>query len=158
MWIDSHCHLHYDYPGKPTSQLVSEARDAGVETLVTVGVDFETMEAVQAVSSQFPNVFHTVGLHPSDAVQWDQQKDAVGRLREASLHPKCRALGEMGLDYHYDHSPRETQLRVLELQLDLAVERDLPVVIHSREAEADLLPKLEHYAKRSRLSEIFQHE
>lgn len=151
MWIDSHCHLHYDYTGKTTEQLVAEARDHGIETLITVGVDFTTMDAIEAVSAKFPNVYHTVGVHPSDAIQWDTETNPLERLRQASLHPKCRALGEMGLDYHYDHSPKEKQITVLETQLDLAIERNLPVVIHSREAESDLLPRLESYAKRSKL-------
>ncbi len=151
MWIDSHCHLHYDYTGKTAEQLVAEAREHGVETLVTVGVDFTTMDAIESVSAKFPNVFHTVGIHPSDAIQWDTETNPLDRLRQASMHPKCRALGEMGLDYHYDHSPKEKQIPVLETQLDLAIERNLPVVIHSRDGEHDLLPRLESYAKRSKL-------
>ena len=146
--IDSHCHLHYDYAPKGVDTLISEARDAGVSHLVTVGVDLDTMDAIQKTSERFDNVVHTVGVHPHEATTLSDE--GLERLRKAAAHPKCRAIGEVGLDYYYEHSPREAQMQWMERQLDLAVELGLPVVIHGRDAEADLLSLLTPYAKKSR--------
>src|SRR5690606_23355880 len=76
-------------------------------------------------------------------------KDAdADYIRKAAKHPKCKGIGELGLDYYYDNSPRDLQLNALRAQLDLALELRLPIVVHSRDAEDDLLPELERYAKR----------
>jgi TatD DNase family protein len=138
--------LNYDYDGKTVEDLVREADAAGVENLVTISVDFETHPEIVAISEKFPNVFHTVGLHPHEGSRW-KASDA-DLLRAAARHPKCRGIGELGLDYHYDHSERAAQLEALRAQLALALETELPIVVHSRDAESDLLPELEGYAKR----------
>lgn len=144
--VDSHCHLNYGYDGKTVDDLVREAGEAGVESLVTISVDFDTHPEVVAISERFPNVFHTVGLHPHEGSRW-KTADA-DYLRKAARHPKCRGIGELGLDYYYDHSARTDQLEALRRQLDLALEVELPIVVHSRDAESDLLPELEGYARR----------
>jgi TatD DNase family protein len=144
--IDSHCHLNYDYAPKSESDLVEEAKASGVEFLVTIGTDIPAIGKIASISEKFPNVFHTVGVHPHEAVE---MKDTdIDVLRQASQHQKCKAIGEIGLDYHYDHSPRDVQRLRLEQQLDLAVERRLPIVVHSRDGEEDLLDHLTRYAKR----------
>ncbi len=143
--IDSHCHLNYDYDGKNVETLVREASEVGVSTLVSIAVDLETHPEVVAISERFPQIYHTVGLHPHEGSRWkDGDADTI---RRAARHPKCRAIGELGLDYYYDHSLRDEQLRALREQLDLALETAQPIVVHSRDAEADLLPELERYAK-----------
>lgn len=149
--IDTHCHLNYDYAPKSVDDLVREALAAGVETLVTVGTELGTIEEVQRISDRFDNVFHSIGIHPHEAstigTSEEEIHQSVQKLEKASLHPKCRAIGEIGLDYHYDHSPRELQIRATLEQLELARRRALPVIVHSREGEAELLPMLENYAK-----------
>jgi TatD DNase family protein len=144
--IDSHCHLNYEYDGKTVDDLVREAADAGVEKLVTICVDFETHPEVVAISEKFPNIYHTVGLHPHEGSRW--KKEDADYLRNAARHPKCRGIGELGLDYYYDHSEHSAQIEALRAQLDLALEVEQPIIVHSREAEADLLPELEIFAKR----------
>ncbi|MCM2278839.1 MAG: TatD family hydrolase [Oligoflexia bacterium] len=144
--IDSHCHLNYDYAPKSVDDLVREAAAAGVGTLLTIGTELATIDQVREISERFPNVFHTVGVHPHEAVTLSAAD--VERLRQAAKHPKCRAIGEIGLDYYYDHSPREIQRDRLERQLALALELGLPVVIHGRDAESDLLAALREYAAR----------
>lgn len=145
-WIDTHCHLDYEGSEKPALQLVQEALTAGVRTLINIGTDLPTLSRVQEASDRFPNVFHTVGVHPHEAatvVDGD-----LARIREAARHPKCMAIGEIGLDYHYDHSPRDVQRRILDQQLDLALDCGLPIVVHTREAEDDQLAALKRYVAR----------
>ena len=142
--IDSHCHLNYDYAPKSTEQVIQEARDAGVETLITIGADFSTLKDVQAISEKYPNVFHTIGVHPHEAITI--QDEDIAFIEKLAQHPKCRAIGEIGLDYHYNHSPKEVQILRLRQQLDLALKLQLPVIIHSREAEEDLYLELAKYA------------
>jgi TatD DNase family protein len=144
--IDSHCHLNYDYDGKTADDLIREAEAAGVDALVSICVDFESHPEVVAISERHPNVFHTVGLHPHEGMHWKAEDEDY--IRKAAKHPKCRGIGELGLDYYYSHSPKELQIHALRRQLELALEVELPIVVHSRDAEGDLLPELEQYAKR----------
>jgi len=148
--FDSHCHLNYDYAPKSVEDLIREAGEAGVAHLVTIGVDVATIGAVQKISESYNNVFHTVGYHPHDTI--DVQPGDLEALEKAGVHPKCRAIGEIGLDYHYDHSPRDTQRARLQDQLEIAIRLKQPIVIHSREGEEDLLPALQAYAARSTTS------
>lgn len=143
--VDSHCHLNYDYSPKDEAQLLAEAAAAGVSALVTIGTEMGTLEQIAAISARHPHIYHTVGVHPHEA--GTVKPEDIQTLRVASRHPKCRGIGEIGLDYHYDHSPREIQRAVLDQQLALALELRLPVVIHSRDAEEDLLASLTRYAE-----------
>jgi TatD DNase family protein len=143
--IDTHCHLNYDYAPKTEADLVREAVADGISHLVTIGVDIASVPVVQAISERHPNVYHTIGIHPHEAIT---MKDGdIALLEQAAKHPKCRGIGEIGLDYHYDHSPREVQIRCVESQLELAARLQLPVIVHSREGEQDLLDALTRYAK-----------
>jgi TatD DNase family protein len=144
--IDSHCHLNYDYAPKSTDDLIREAGLSDVKALVTIGVDLKTIAEVQAISEKYPNVYHSIGVHPHDSI--DLGDGDFAQLEAAARHPKCRAIGEIGLDYHYDHSPRDVQQKRLEQQLDLALKLQKPIVVHSREGEEDLLRLLTAYAKR----------
>ncbi len=144
--IDSHCHLNYDYLPKSLENVLEEAQLAGVEALVTIGTDLASIGEIQAISEKYPNIYHTVGVHPHDAIVL--KPEDMPTLEQAARHPKCRAIGEIGLDYHYDHSPRDIQKSALQLQLDLAHRLALPVVIHSREGEEDLLQALTEYTKK----------
>lgn len=150
--IDSHCHLQYDYSPKTAANLVDEANQAGVHTLVTIGTDLDSIPKVQAISEAHPCVYHTVGVHPHDAFQLNDQD--LELIRRAATHPKCVALGEVGLDYFYENAAKEIQRRDLECQLDLAADLKKPVVIHSRDGEADLLALLKRHAARFQGPEI----
>lgn len=144
--IDTHCHLNYDYAPKSTEDLINEAKAQGVGTLVTIGVDPGSLETVQKISEKHENVYHTMGFHPHDSI--DIKDEDLVALEKAAHHPKCRAIGEIGLDYHYDHSPREVQQKWFEAQLEIALRTKQPVVVHSREGEDDLLRALTAYAAR----------
>lgn len=128
MWIDNHCHIP---PGADGDEWVAAARAAGVHKLVTVGVTHARSEDAIAVAHRHDGVYATVGVHPHDAT------DGVDGLAELLDRPGVVAVGEAGLDYHYDHSPRDVQRRVFAEHIELAFEHDLPLVIHSRDAWAD---------------------
>lgn len=129
MWADSHCHLQYE--GIP-AQALDRAAEAGIGRVICVGTDAEQSLAAIAVARDHPGrVWATVGMHPHDASQGVD--GLLGMLDE----PEVVGVGECGLDYHYDHSPRATQREVFAAQIGLASERDLALVIHTREAWDD---------------------
>jgi len=130
-WFDSHCHVHdARTPGGPAAA-VADATAAGVYGMITVGCDRATSEAAIEVAADHPNVWATVGLHPHDAVNG---VDSIIDLLDAD---RVVAVGEAGLDYFYDHSPREVQREAFATQVQLAHQRRLPLVIHTRDAWAD---------------------
>ena len=133
-WCDNHCHLGY---GESIGDLdavraiVERARAAGVTRMISVGTDRAHSEEQIALAASFDDVWATVGLHPHDAI------NGVDTITDLFDRPKVVAVGECGLDYHYDHSPRDLQRRAFAEQIDLAHQRDLPLVIHTRDAWDD---------------------
>jgi TatD DNase family protein len=147
MLIDTHCHLNYEYDGGKTPEaLVNEAHANDVGILITIATEEANFETVRKISEQFPNVYHTIGVHPHEASLVNDS--VLQTMRRDLQHPKCVAVGEIGLDYFYEHSEREKQRTECRAQLEIAIEMKKPVVIHSRDGEEDLLPMLTDYAKR----------
>ena len=142
--IDSHCHLNYIDKIGTTKELVNEAHQIGVHTILNIGTDIESSKQSIEYAEQFDSIFATVGVHPHDAKNVDQNQ--LDQLKEMSSHKKVVAIGEIGLDYYRDHSPRDIQKKVFEQQLQLAVETKLPIVIHTREAFDDTLEIVKDYA------------
>jgi len=130
-WIDSHCHVHSEGIPDGPEGAIDAATQAGVTTLITVGCDRATSLAAIALAADHDAVFATVGLHPHDAV------NGVDTIADLIDTPGIVAVGEAGLDYYYDHSPRETQQRAFAEQIQLANEHDLALVVHTRDAWAD---------------------
>lgn len=137
MLVDTHCHLAAEAFGADRPDVLRRARLAGVERVVVIGESPAAAEAALGLAASEPMVSVAIGVHPHDAKDWSEERAAW--LRSALDHRAVVALGEIGLDYHYDHSPREVQRRVFEAQLALAEELRLPAVIHAREADADVL-------------------
>lgn len=131
VWTDNHCHLHDARIPGGAEAAVAAAHAAGVTTMITVGCDTSTSAAAIAVAEQFDGVWATVGLHPHDAV------NGVETIADMFDHPKVIAVGECGLDFHYDHSPRDVQRVAFVEQIHLAQRLGLPLIIHTREAWAD---------------------
>jgi TatD DNase family protein len=141
-WIDDHCHLGWDGDGPAdpvlVDRMVDDAQGAGVDRLITVGTDRARSADAVAAAARHPGlVWATVGLHPHDA------KDGLAGLADLLGEPGVVAVGECGLDYHYDHSPREVQRRAFADQIGLAHEHDLALVIHTREAWDDTFAVLD---------------
>ena len=147
MFIDSHAHIQLDKFDADRGAVLQRAQEAGVHAILVIGFDLETSRGAIALAEKHDQIYATVGMHPHDAKDLDDE--AVRIFRDLAAHPKVVALGEMGLDYYRDLSPRPVQKAVFERQLDLAEELDLPIVIHNREAYHDILPILQ--ARRSRV-------
>ena len=144
MFIDSHAHIEGEEFDADRNEVIRSARDAGVEIIVCVGngdVSKDSHAAAFRIAEKHDFIYTTVGVHPHEARLLDQT--LRGRLSELSHHPKVIAWGEIGLDYHYDNSPREVQREAFRIQLKMARERGLPISIHTREAEADTLTILD---------------
>lgn len=128
-WVDNHCHLD---PGADGDAQIAEAVEAGVLRFIDVGTDPTRNRQTVAAAARWPGVvFATVGVHPHDATE------GIDGMAELLARPGVVAVGECGLDYHYDHSPREVQRRVFAAQIAMAHELELPLVIHTREAWDD---------------------
>ena len=135
-FIDTHCHL--DKLDSTPEEAVIEAKQAGVQRMVTVSVDEPSLDFVSSMVRQFPEVYGSVGFHPHDAAELTE--DLEQKIRKLVLEEKkLIAIGETGLDYHYMYSSAEVQQQVFSKQLQLAGELNLPVIMHSREAETDTL-------------------
>jgi TatD DNase family protein len=138
--IDTHAHLQADAFDGDRAETLERARQAGVTRVVAIGADLASSKAALALADGNPSIIATVGVHPHDARnftqdQWDELVEMVGDDR-------ARAIGEIGLDYHYDFSPREAQQFAFQSQLSLAATFGLPVVVHEREAFDDMLATL----------------
>ena len=144
-WIDVHCHLNF--LDIPPEQAVQQALDLGVERMITIGTCPKDHPEVLSLVQQFPeSVFGTLGVHPHDAKEYSDEVDQW--LRENLLNPRIVAVGELGLDYYYDNSPREQQQEAFRRQLQIAVDLDMPVEIHTRDAEEDTVKILQEFGGR----------
>ncbi len=130
-WFDSHCHIHDERTPDGTAAAVETAREAGVTMMVTIGCDRPTSMAAIDVAAVYDGVYATVGLHPHDA------SNGVDTILDLLDTPGIVAVGEAGLDYFYEHSPRDVQRAAFAAQIQLAHERRLPLVIHTRDAWDD---------------------
>lgn len=138
--IDTHCHLDFESFDEDREAVVARALAAGVTQMVVPGLDLENCRTILALTEKYDAVFAAVGIHPNSSAEW--QDSWVGVLRDLAQQPKVVAIGEIGLDYYWDKSPKAVQHRALALQLELAAELNLPVIIHNREANADVLQQL----------------
>jgi TatD DNase family protein len=134
--IDSHCHLDFPDFAEDLDGVVERARAAGVERMITIGTKVSKAAGVVAIAERYHDVFFTVGTHPHEAAGDDAED--FGAMRAFARHPKCVGIGEAGLDYHYDSAPRDVAQRVFRGHIALARELDLPLVIHTRDADADM--------------------
>ena len=137
--VDSHCHLDDEQFAGDRDATIERARAAGVERMMAIGTGGgpSDLEVAIRLAAQYPFIYATVGAHPHDAAK--ATPETFARLGELARHPKVLAIGEIGLDYHYDFSPRDVQRSVFTAQLDLATRAGKPIVIHTREAWEDTL-------------------
>ncbi|MFZ1978781.1 MAG: TatD family hydrolase [Bacteroidota bacterium] len=135
-YIDSHAHLFFEEYRTDLQVVLDRAKESGICAVIVPGTDLKTSREAVVLAEKFPEISACVGIHPHDA-SGTSDKD-LEEIEELSRHPKVVAIGEIGLDYHYDYSPRGKQTELLIAQLELAVRRNLPCVLHTRESMADV--------------------
>ena len=137
--VDTHCHLDDEKFDPDRAQVIERALAAGVELMMAIGTGGDLDVAIRQ-AERYPFIYATIGVHPHDAAK--ATPDTFARLRDLASHPKVLAIGEIGLDYHYDFSPRDVQRSVFERQLEIASEFHKPIVIHTREAWEDTVAQV----------------
>lgn len=145
MLVDSHCHLDFpDFAGE-LDDVLARARDAGISHMVTICTHLSKFEAVRAIAERYENVFCSVGIHPHEA--GSEREVSVAELVELAAHPKVVGIGETGLDFYYEHSPRDVQERQFRTHVRAARETGLPLIVHTREADDETVRVMhEEYA------------
>lgn len=141
--IETHCHLDY-LEDAELAPILERSIDVGIERIVTIAVAPENLDTVLALTRRAANIWGTQGIHPHEAEKYTDEVEA--RIRANAADERILAIGEIGLDYYYDHADRDVQKRVFDRQLALATELDLPVVIHSRDADDDTRAILANYS------------
>ena len=135
--IDTHCHLDFENFDEDREEVISRASDMGVGAIIVPAIDLQNCKKVLRIAESHPNIYAAVGIHPNSSKEW--QNDDLIQLKELAQHDKVVAIGEIGLDYYRNFSPQDTQRDAFNQQLDLAIELNLPVIIHNREADDDIL-------------------
>lgn len=150
MLVDSHCHLDFpDYAGQ-VDQVVARAVTAGVGVCLSIGTELKRFPGVRAVAEQFPNVWCSVGVHPHESEK-ELLDDEAALIRETA-HPKVVGIGETGLDYYYEHSPRIPQQKNFRSHIAAARQTGLPVIVHTRDADDDTIDILRDEMAKGRFS------
>ncbi len=135
MLVDSHCHLNYAKLVERQSEVLASARAAGVTTMLNISTREREWGDIVATAEREPDVWASIGIHPHEA---DEHPDVdTVKLVEAAGHPRVVGIGETGLDYYYEHSPREAQKTLFRRHIKVARTLDLPVIVHSRNADED---------------------
>ncbi|WP_404450792.1 TatD family hydrolase [Virgibacillus necropolis] len=141
MLFDTHVHLNARQFEEDREEVIKRAFDAGVTQMVVVGFDRETIPLAIEIAEQHDTIYAAVGWHPVDAI--DMTEGDLAWIEELSAHPKVVAIGEMGLDYHWDKSPKDIQKEVFRKQIRLAKKINMPIIIHNREATEDIIEILQ---------------
>jgi TatD DNase family protein len=145
MLADSHAHIDDERFDADREEVVARALAAGVSLIVNIGADMSSSARSVALAETYPGIYAAVGMHPHDSQ--DMQETDYLQLERWTTHPKVVAIGEIGLDYHYDLSPRPVQKEVFLRQLDLARKTGKPFIIHEREAHADMMDIIRNAAR-----------
>lgn len=144
--IDTHCHLDFDRFDADRDLVVKQAATAGVQRVIVPAIDLESCQKVLYLAEKYDLVFAAIGIHPNSSADW--RDEWLKRLRKLADHPKVVAIGEIGLDYYRDWSPQPIQKIAFAAQVSLAGELGLPIIVHNRQADADVLQILEGAKKK----------
>jgi TatD DNase family protein len=140
MLVDSHCHLDFPALAEEEDAVLERARAAGVGIVQTIGTRLDRFDRVLAIAEADPRIFCSVGVHPHHAAK--EPLEGPEPLLARAAHPKVIGIGESGLDYYYDHSPRDVQERVFRTHIEAARQSGLPLVVHTRDADEDTISLL----------------
>lgn len=145
-FVDTHCHIHFVDYGLDPETVIRDATAAGVTRLIVVGCTLEDSKKAVAFAQKHDNVYASIGLHPHEASVYRNNNKALQEFHHLASSNKVVAIGEIGLDFYYNHSEKTDQLALLRFQLDIAVEHTLPVIFHVREAFEDFWPIFDSYS------------
>lgn len=148
IFIDTHAHVYWEDYTEGIPEVIKRANDAGVKKIITPGTNIETSKLVTEISSQIDGLFCAVGIHPSDVKDADENS-YLNELEKLSESEKVVAIGEIGLDYYWDTSFNEKQHRFLRSQIELALSKNLPVIIHNRNSDDDMISILSEYKSKN---------
>jgi TatD DNase family protein len=140
--VDTHAHLDADQYREDLEAVIARAEAAGVQSVVTVGTDIPSSRRAVALADRYRGIYAAVGIHPHDARVGEGALEEIGRLAQ---HPRVVAIGEIGLDFYRDRSPRAVQRNMFERQLELATELGKPIIVHDREAHSETMETLENW-------------
>lgn len=143
--VDTHCHINFDSYDADREAVIRRAAEAGVRQTINPAIDMPTSRAVLQLTASYDGLFAAVGIHPNSS--GDFADSMLDEISELAKQPKVVAIGEIGLDYHWDKSPKDQQFRAFEAQLTLAAKLELPVIVHNREASEDIMVILEGWVK-----------
>lgn len=147
MYIDTHAHLFYPNFNGELDQIIERAQNAGVDAILVPGTDIPTSIQAIELSKQYEMIYTAVGVHPHETKEWND--DLINQIETLAKNKKVVAIGEIGLDYYYDFSPREIQLKAFRAQIELALKLDLPIIIHNRDSNDDIMQIIREYADTS---------
>lgn len=145
LMIDTHCHITFDSYDEDRQAIIDGATKVGVTRIIIPSVDVENTPEIIALAQAYQGIFAGVGVHPNSTANFDDE--SLNAVEEQSYAEKVVAVGEIGLDYYWDKSPKDKQRAAFEAQLELAAKRELPVIIHNREASEDVMDVLEEWVK-----------
>jgi len=137
MIIDSHCHLSYKNKLENIDEIIHAADLAGVKKFLNISTNFKDFENLINISNKYTNIYFTLGIHPHEANETTET--IIYEIKKNMDNPKLLAIGETGLDFYYNHSDKENQIRSLEMHIELSQETQLPLVIHMRDAEEEII-------------------
>ncbi len=143
MYIDTHAHLFYSNFKGEEEEVIARAKEAGVDYIIVPGTDIATSRQAVELAEKYDFIYAAAGVHPHDSKEWDE--NTLKELEEIASSKKVVAIGETGLDYFYDFSPKDKQKQAFEDQINLAVKLNLPLIIHNREADADVMDIMRKY-------------
>jgi len=143
MFIDTHAHLFYPNFAEDIDEVIERAKSSGVDYIIVPATDIETAKQTLALADKYEIIYATVGVHPHETKEWNNRNLDI--IEDLAKHPKIVAIGEIGLDYYYDLSPKEKQIEAFKAQIELAIKLNLPIVVHNRESDEDIMKIVREY-------------
>tara|TARA_B100001059_G_scaffold26534_1_gene21353 strand:+ start:948 stop:1727 length:780 start_codon:yes stop_codon:yes gene_type:complete len=137
MIIDSHCHLSYKNNVENIDSVIQNADDVDVKKLLNIATEFNEFKNIIKISNKYENIYYTLGIHPHEAIQTNES--VIDEIKKNVKDPKMLAIGETGLDFYYNHAEKSTQVRSLEMHIEASQETGLPLIIHMRNAENEMI-------------------
>jgi TatD DNase family protein len=143
MFIDTHAHLFYPNFKDDLDEVIQRAKDSGIDYIIVPATDLKTAQDVITMTEEYEMIYGAIGIHPHETKDWDSS--LIEKIEAFAVNEKIVAIGEIGLDYYYDYSPKEKQIEAFKEQIDLALKLDMPIIVHNRDSDDDLMQIINGY-------------